>query len=228
MTLGGRDWPRRRSGSKCQRWMTASSSIPSSDPAVASRGRPGWNARRGYHAPLPGSAITPARGSRPHSPTAGPSRRGLSKPAAARPPGTRHPVLDRPRTHSSLICAPNCLAREPHVTSSYSAFGVSASARGVTVAVTPGNDGGPARPRADVPRQRMPRHKTGALSRRKRRARRRAHRPGLFCAQARHHAPATTRGAASGTTSALIFQTPTALPAQPGETTTANGATSTS
>src|SRR5216684_7473045 len=39
---------------------------------------------------LAGLSDHACRGSRPHSPTAGPSRRGLSKPAAARPPGTRH------------------------------------------------------------------------------------------------------------------------------------------
>jgi hypothetical protein len=48
---------------------------------------------------------------------------------------------------------------------------------------------------------------------------RRRYRPGLFARR-----PATTRSAASDTIPAL-FQVPTALPAQPGEITTANGAT---
>jgi hypothetical protein len=100
-------------------------------------------------------------------------------------------------------------------TRSDSAFGVSASARGIAVAVTPGNNGEPA-PRRALPAPRASAAsacasaQTGALPRRTRRARRvRGAVPTLsarpLCAQGRHHARRGQRhdlGALSGPDSA--------------------------
>jgi hypothetical protein len=119
------------------------------------------------------------------------------------------------------------------MTSAESAFGVCASARGIAVAVTPGNNGEPAPPRlacawrygrTDV---RLG-AKTGALPRRACRARRRAGAigPASLCAEqnsqhCRHHAQRGSRRRHLG-----ALQAPVTLPTQPGEITTATGATS--
>jgi hypothetical protein len=194
--------------------------VPVGADGVAAAG-PAVMLARGFCAPGPGGAKT---------------RRTIAASQPVRVAGTRDLQWETGYGISRLTPEPDVLSMlTPSATSDLrradSAFGVSASARGVEVAVTPGNNVNrrhcPGRAsrygRAGARRRRAPRRKTSVLPRRTCRARRdRGAVPTPLaqplCAQGSHH---TRRDSQRHDLGAL--QAPAALPTRPGEITTANG-----